>query len=145
MMGYSEDGEAIACPSARAKPGSELLGIRQEDGTIAILPQPLPVDGAFMEIAHRSPTPPEQRFRFTNKCIERGCKQWDGKGCGIAKRVTEFLNKIPSTAELPACNIRPRCRWFVQEGPDACRICPYIITEITEEEARQYWDNLDSR
>jgi hypothetical protein len=29
---------------------------------------------------------------------------------------------------LPACRIRPDCRWFVQEGRAACLRCPQIVT-----------------
>lgn len=124
----------LSCPSSRAKKGSSLLGVRQEDGTIAILPSPLPVDEVFLENADKVGVPAEQRFRFTNKCIEGGCKQWDGKKCGVADRVMEFIHRIPESSELPKCAIRSHCRWYSQEGEKACKLCPYIITEITEEE-----------
>jgi hypothetical protein len=29
---------------------------------------------------------------------------------------------------LPACRIRPTCRWFLQEGKAACQRCPQIVT-----------------
>lgn len=126
--------DSITCPSARAKPGSELLGVRQADGSVAILPQPLPVDEAFVAKANAVGTPPEQRFRFANKCVESGCQQWNGTGCSVANRVSEFLDKVPALTELPSCGIRHRCRWFLQKGKPACQICPYVLTEITEEE-----------
>jgi hypothetical protein len=110
-----------------------LIGVRQEGGTVAMLPQPLPVDEAFVAKARAHEVPPEQRFRFTNKCIEGGCGQWNGTGCGVAERVLQFLDQIP-LASLPACGIRGRCRWYLQRGPDACQVCTYIVTEITEDE-----------
>ena len=133
-----EENKKIMCPSSRAKEGSEILGIRQDDGTIAILPQPLPIDKDVLANLQQSPVPAEQRFRFTNKCIENGCKQWNGKACGVADRVLEFLDEIPQSTTLPSCAIRPQCRWFLQSGSDACKICPYILTEITEEEIKNY-------
>ena len=127
----------MLCPSSRAKPGAKLLGVRQSSGKIAILPQALPVDEHFMEAVQRDPTPPEQRFRFTNKCVEEGCEQWTGKGCGVVERVIRHLDAVAVSEVLPACSIRPKCRWYSQKKGDACRICPFVLTEITEEELRQ--------
>jgi hypothetical protein len=111
-----------------------LIGVRQEDGTLSILPQPLPVDEAFVAKANAHPLPPEQRFRFTNKCIEGACKQWTGTGCGVAARAMAALDRLPANALLPDCGIRHECRWYSEQGRDACRICPFVLTEITEAE-----------
>lgn len=126
------DGNSIQCPSNKCKPGSKLLGVRQEDGTVSILPEPLPIDDNFISTVRNDPTEPEQKFRFTNKCVESGCAQWNGKGCGVIDQVIQYLEHIPQNSSLPRCAIRPSCRWFLQRGADACKICPYIITEITE-------------
>jgi len=126
------ENDSIMCPSHRCKPGSRLLGIRQEDGTVAILPTALPIDQDFIDKVTGADLPaPEQRFRFTNKCVENGCNQWTGKGCGVVEQVVKFLDLVPANEVLPACSIRPRCRWFLQKGKDACKICPYIPTEVT--------------
>lgn len=124
----------IMCPSSKAKNGAELLGVRQDDGTIAILPQTLPVDQDFVAVASSDGVHPEQKFRFTNKCIESGCRQWNGTGCGVADQVVQFMNSLPIAEELDDCPIRPSCRWYLQKGPDACKVCPFIISEITEED-----------
>ena len=124
--------KSIMCPSNKCKPGSKLLGLRQDDGTISILPEALPIDESFIEKVKDHPLAPEQRFRFTNKCVENGCNQWTGKGCGVIDQVVQYLEHIPAKEELPKCSIRPSCRWFLQKGADACKVCPYIITEITE-------------
>jgi hypothetical protein len=143
-------GDHVRCPSHRCKPGSDLIGVRQDDGTVAILPQPLPVDQHFVEVVSRDAAAPEQRFRFSNKCIESGCSQWTGSRCGVIDNVLQLLAGVPaagdiappaatasptpkeSTATLPPCGIRPTCRWFLQAGADACRVCPYVVTHITE-------------
>jgi hypothetical protein len=135
----------ISCPSNRCKPGSDLIGIRQDDGTVAILPQPLPVDQHFVDIARQTPGEPEERFRFSNKCVESGCGQWTGSRCGVIDRVINMLDAIPGVApnqvteetpgadvSLPPCGIRPTCRWFLQSGSNACHVCPYVLTHITE-------------
>jgi hypothetical protein len=30
---------------------------------------------------------------------------------------------------LPACAIRPACRWWQQEGKAACQRCPQVVTQ----------------
>ena len=156
----------VRCPSHRCKPGSDLIGVRQDDGTVAILPQPLPVDQHFVEVVSRDTAAPEQRFRFSNKCIESGCSQWTGSRCGVIDNVLQLLAGVPAAGDigvpaaadiglpaagdiappastapptpkegietLPPCGIRPTCRWFLQAGADACRVCPYVVTHITE-------------
>lgn len=131
-----EASKSIMCPSYRCKPGSGLLGIRQENGRIAILPQILQIDEKFLVKAKENLIPPEQRFRFSNKCIEKGCKQWNGQGCDVVERVAQFLNIIPEEEGIPKCSIRGTCRWHLQKGEDACKICPYVLTEITGEEMK---------
>jgi hypothetical protein len=161
------DRKGMLCPSSRAKPGSELIGVRQDDGTIAILPQPLPVDESFLHIAAGHALAPEQRFRFTNKCVESGCSQWTGSRCGVIDQAltmmeeavakntpqsepafnkqaagmpvaampiaeTPIAESLPAEDDLPACGIRPSCRWWRQSGPAACKACTIVITRTTE-------------
>lgn len=132
-----DDGQSVLCPSARCKEGSQLLGVRQDDGTVAILPTPLPIDAGFIQTVSASKLKPEQRFRFTNKCVKDGCRQWNGEGCSVADRVIQYLDKVDASSSLPKCSIRPQCRWFLQRGGDACKMCVFVITEITEEEVAQ--------
>jgi hypothetical protein len=134
------NGESF-CPSFRCGEGSKLLGVRQ-NGKIAILPNPLELDEAFLDSV-KSGNAPEERFRFVNKCALGGCRQWTGKACGIALRVVHFLGN-QQQGELPACSIRSSCRWFGQEGDKICALCPYIITDITADEILDYF-NPDSR
>ena len=126
--------DSINCPSHRCKTGSKLLAVRQDDGTMAILPEALPIDQNFIDAVKANSVPPEQRFRFTNKCIENGCKQWTDKGCGVVEQVVKYLDRVPLAEVLPPCSIRAHCRWFLQKKADACRMCPYVLTEITEAE-----------
>ena len=121
------------CPAHLCKPGSQLLGVRQPDGKIAILPQTLPINENFIQKTKQHPVAPERRFRFTNICIVGGCRQWNGQGCNVAEKVVNYLGLVPKNEELPACSIRNHCRWFVQKGSEACMICSYVLTEITEE------------
>ena len=130
-----DDRDKIMCPSSKATKGARLLGVRQEDGQVAILPQPLRLNDSFIEIASQI-APAEQHFRFTNKCIESGCAQWTGSRCGVSDQIVSVIDQVVTEHELPSCGIRPVCRWFRQNGADACRVCVYVITETTEAE----WD-----
>jgi len=137
-MDHSSD--KMLCPSARATTGSKLIGIRQADGTVAILPETLPVTQQFVDTASAGGKDPQQHFRFTNKCVEHGCKQWTGSRCGVADRIVEEIETLINFDEnnLPACSIRSQCRWYNQWNYKACNACPYVVTKITEEEINAF-------
>jgi len=129
-----KEANKILCPSSKCKPGSRLLGVRQDDGTVAILPSPLDIDEKFISKVNNDDIRPEQKFRFTNKCIENGCSQWTGKSCGVIEKLVSYLDVLPVKEALPECAIRPQCRWFRQSGVDACKVCTFVITEVTEQD-----------
>jgi len=116
-----------ACPSGRCRVGSHLIGVRTETGLGYVSP-PLPVTEEFIELVTAGRGAAEERFRFTEPCIERGCQQWTGNGCGL---IDELIVALPaaSGADLPLCGIRDRCRWFHQHGASACGVCPYVATD----------------
>lgn len=116
------------CPSAPCAEGSALLGVVQKDGRVALLPQVLPLDAAFVARAHEGRRP-ESRFRFTAPCLTSGCAQWRDGGCSVGARAAALPQAQAPEAPLPACAIRERCRWWLQEGPVACRVCPEVVTD----------------
>lgn len=121
------------CPSSTCKEGALLLGVVQGDNTVALLTgTPLTVDKAFAEKL-KEEGDAEKRFRFANKCVQTGCKQWTGDSCGVISRLHEMNERIEADAQLRLCNIRPTCRWFAQEGGSACTICTYVVTNNLEE------------
>lgn len=128
--------EPAVCPSARAEPGATLLGVIGTDGQVAYLKTVLQIDQAFIDEV-REDGVPEERFRFANSCVEGKCIQWDvgKKRCGVIDSVVPFLGSGEGTSSLQPCSIRLACRWFRQDGPPACRICPGVITEIPERPA----------
>ena len=41
-----------------------------------------------------------------------------------------IVDLLPAVTEaLPACRIRPECRWYRQEGRPACMRCPQVVTQ----------------
>ena len=127
------------CPSSRCKEGSQLLGVRQ-NGIIAMLPYPLEIDENFIQKANEV-APAEQQFRFVNKCVEGGCKQWTGSRCGVVDKMLTFMDKATLSHGLFPCSIRKQCRWYLQTGAEACKICPSVITEISQEEIDDFFLN----
>jgi hypothetical protein len=121
--------EERICPSAPAEVGSDLIGVIGPTGRVGYLSPALPVSLEFLESA-RGEQSPEARFRFATTCREQGCIQWTGDRCGVIDVIvgSEQARGI-AAAGLPACAVRSRCRWFSQRGSEACRVCPYVITD----------------
>jgi hypothetical protein len=57
----------------------------------------------------------------------------DGARCQLAVRIATMMPEVVDS--LPACTIRPECRWFRREGRAACLRCPQIITGNYEADA----------
>jgi len=120
------------CPSAPAKSGALLLGLVNEAGEVSMLHQKMPVDDEFLDIA-REGRPLNERFRFASPCATKGCANWSGHHCMVLDIARQFTDLQPVASEtLPACAIRPECRWFAQDGAAACGICPKIRTSFGE-------------
>ncbi len=88
---------------------------------LAYLDEALP---ATLELA--APLDVSQVFRLSARCEEKKCTHFDGRDCQLAVRIARMMPEVVD--HLPACNIRPDCRWFRQEGRAACVRCPQIVT-----------------
>ena len=125
----TETSENKLCPSSTAHEGAVLLGVVQGDHTVALLNAGLLADASFIAKVEEEGHP-EKRFRFADKCVKSGCKQWTGTKCGVIKELAEYNPHLDGMDHsIPECIIRHRCRWFSQEGNKACMICPYVITD----------------
>lgn len=116
------------CPSSTCEDGAILIGIVREDGRVGFVGGRLKVDSNFVNAA-RDGASPEARFRFGGACIKGACKQWSGSRCGVIDAVLDAASPVQASEEVPQCSIRPECRWFLQAGYDACRVCPEVITD----------------
>jgi hypothetical protein len=126
--------EKKLCPSYNCREGSVLLGIVMRDGRVAFSSDRIIVNEEFVQIARAGRTP-EKRFRFGGQCVQSGCKQWTGERCGVIDNVIETAGGNSETASLPECSVRSECRWFYQNGAEACAVCPDVITDLREEAA----------
>lgn len=118
----------MSCPSAECRPGSVLLGIVLPNGRVAFSRDKVVIDAAFVEAAHEG-RPPEQRFRFAGSCVESGCRQWAGHGCGLIDRLVSEGADEPPPPSLPNCSVRDSCRWYDQHRHRACAVCPEVVTD----------------
>ena len=121
---------SILCPSVtEIGPDAEVFGVltASEAGEFRVgyLTEALPATPELL--AAVTPAKPTEVFRAASPCMERRCKHFDGTNCQLAARVASMFDAVVST--LPRCAIRPRCRWFRQEGRAACRRCPQVATE----------------
>lgn len=124
--------EHKSCPSSTCSEGSVLLGRVKSNGTIGFVQQSMQLDAASVE-AFKQMGNPEQHFRFSSPCAQNGCNQWSNGNCGVIKKVLNALgNDLPPDA--PKCIIRKSCRWFYQEGVQACYACSFVITDFTTTE-----------
>lgn len=115
------------CPSYVGKVGAQLFGVVNKDGRVQFI-TPLTVTEEFIQQNDNL----EQRFRFTGKCVEKGCAQWDNEEskCSLSKKV-QNLETIKNK-ELSFCPIRSQCRWFSQDGNDACFSCNEVTRNMEE-------------
>jgi hypothetical protein len=121
-----------SCPSSTCEDGATLLGVVNANGTIGYISTPVTIDEDFIREA-RQQGDPESQFRFSNRCVTTGCKQWSHGKCGVIDKIVHNNEGIELPEQLPDCSIRSSCRWYHQEGAKSCSFCPYIITNMLEQ------------
>lgn len=119
------------CPSYIGKAGAQLFGVVNKDGKVQFI-TPLTVTEEFLEL-NKGKSSLEQRFRFTGKCVEKGCAQWNNEEsrCSLSRKVQD-LDLKNRTRELTYCPIRSQCRWFHQDGNVACFSCNEVTRNMEE-------------
>lgn len=118
----------LQCPSAQPDmSGALAFGVIDHSGetpTTAFLEATVPVTPELLEMA--APLLPAQVFRFAAPCQKGRCSHWDD-ACTLGDRIVKLLPVASMT--LPPCQIRTACRWYAEQGRDACRRCPQVITQ----------------
>ncbi|HYW08781.1 MAG TPA: hypothetical protein VE913_17600 [Longimicrobium sp.] len=117
------------CPSAQPDiAGSFAIGVvggTVADRRIGYLPERVPITDELLALA--GPVKATEVFRFAAPCAGGGCLHFDGHDCQLATKLVQLTP--PVTKALPACSLRPDCRWWQQEGKSACMVCPTVQTE----------------
>src|SRR5262252_1330711 len=87
--------------------------------------------GASAALESRSlPVHPTEVLRLAAPCAGSACQHFDGANCQLATRTVQLLPIL--VTGLPACVIRATCRWWLQEGREACLRCPQVVTRMYE-------------
>jgi hypothetical protein len=120
----------LLCPSAQPQlHGSVIFGSVENKSSaqdVSFLRSSFPVSEGTMLALADGMLRANQMFRFAAPCEQAGCTNWSGAHCRVAERLIQILPV--SSLELPACVIRPDCRWFAQEGSSACMRCSQVVT-----------------
>jgi len=120
----------VLCPSAQPEwEGSQVIGVitgTADKPEMAYLNAPQPVTEQLLELA--KPVNPAEVFRFSAPCACTGCGHYTAEDskCHLAEKVVRWVPKVVD--QLPVCAIRTDCRWWQQEGRDACMRCPQVVT-----------------
>ncbi|MDT4329038.1 nitrogen fixation protein [Methylomonas sp. MED-D] len=120
----------VLCPSAQPDwEGSQVIGVMTgsaEQPELAYLKEALPVTDEILEMA--GPVTPGEVFRFSAPCACSGCGHYrsEQSKCGLVEKVVRWTPTV--VEQLPTCSIRSSCRWWLQEGRDACLHCPQVVT-----------------
>jgi len=121
----------IDCPSAQADAdGARVFGVltgTAEEHRVGYLTETVPLSDKLIALA--GPAKPTQLFRIAAPCAgaSGGCKHFKSNACSLAERIVAGTPVVVNA--LPACQIRSTCRWFRQEGKEACFRCPQVMTD----------------
>ncbi len=120
---------SLLCPSAQPEMTDSVVfgvvGGSVERPCLAYLVEPQPVTNDLLALSE--PVKPTEVFRFAAPCAGHACQHFDGSDCRLVSRVIQLLPVV--VERLSPCRLRPRCRWWQQEGKEACLRCPQIVTE----------------
>lgn len=126
----------LHCPSAPSDaPDAQVLGVvvRGAEGPrVAYVAAAVPVTADIL--ASTAPAAPGEVLRIAARCQAERCAHFDGAACRLAARVVATLAAVAPAP--PPCAIRRTCRWFHQEGRDACARCPQVVTLDDRADAR---------
>jgi hypothetical protein len=121
---------ASTCPSAPPEIGSSLLGIVQDNGSVAYLSPNIKLTQALLDDFSKQGIATGKRLRFSGSCMKEDCVQWEAEHCGLADVAVAMKANLPeANTALPKCGIRDTCRWFFQDKKDACLVCKYVIRD----------------
>ncbi|HET8705144.1 MAG TPA: hypothetical protein VFM46_02485 [Pseudomonadales bacterium] len=118
------------CPSAQPDwEGAKVFGVvggTADAPETAYLAAPVPVTSQLIALAQ--PVEPAEVFRFAAPCACSGCGHYSAEqsSCKLAEKTVRWVE--PVTQRLPVCGIRAECRWWQQEGREACMRCPQVVT-----------------
>jgi hypothetical protein len=115
------------CPSARCTEGALLIGIRDTNGKVVFLGNPLTIEKSLADDL-RHGRPPEIRFRFAQYCVQNRCQNREHNGCQVAARVISE-DAVRLNAECGGIANGSR-----KMGSQACQVCSSIIRGVAPDD-----------
>jgi hypothetical protein len=119
----------LSCPSAHPDTeGAVIFGVAGgtvEEPRVGYLERPVTPTPDLLALT--APANPAAVFRFGGRCAESACQHFAASHCTLGDRLVQLLPVV--SERLPACALRPTCRWWHEQGVAACRRCPQVVTE----------------
>ncbi len=118
------------CPSAQSDwPEAKVFGVvsgSADTPETAYLTNPEPVSDELLSLAN--PVEPAEVFRIAAPCACNQCEHFSDEEdkCRLVEKTVRWVPLVSES--LPVCSIRAECRWWRQEGREACFRCPQVVT-----------------
>ncbi len=118
------------CPSAQPDwDGAKVFGVvggTPDAPETAYLAAPTPVTPELLQMA--APVAADEVFRIAAPCACSDCGHYSSaeSKCRLAQKIVRWVPLVSES--LPVCSIRAECRWWQQEGREACMRCPQVVT-----------------
>ncbi|WP_293679289.1 hypothetical protein [uncultured Phenylobacterium sp.] len=130
----SADEDRLSCPSAQPDmQDARIFGViagTPDEPRVAYLKKKAQVTPEMLE--QLDGLDPTRVFRYAARCENGRCAQYEGGRCSLAQRIVTQLS--PVVSDLPSCQIRDTCRWFVEEAGAACLRCPQVVTRVPSDQ-----------
>lgn len=111
--------DPLICPSQSEAEGTICLGLSRDDGSLVRVADPRRVE--------ELPVVDVGRARLAGDCRESDCAYWAGS-CQLAGVV---IDASDGDGVLVRCDLRRRCRWFLEQGFMACGTCSQVSFLMT--------------
>lgn len=118
----------LSCPSAQPEwDGAKVFGVVQgsvDAPRVSYLARSIPISPELIELTR--PATPGEVLRIAAPCATHRCQHFEQGHCQLVARTVEHLPTV--TQHLPPCSIRTSCRWWHEQGSEACFRCPQVVT-----------------
>ena len=118
------------CPSAQPNwPEAKVFGVVNGDSdapATAYLKSAEPVSEDLLALTEG--VEPTEVLRIAAPCACSQCDHYSEaeSRCRLVEKTVRWVPLVTET--LPVCSIRSECRWWQQEGKEACFRCPQVVT-----------------
>lgn len=120
--------DELVCPSVPPEAaGAVVFGVIGGPANrpmVRYLQRGLPMTDEIIQMVAPAQVP--EVLRLAGRCAAEACAHFDGARCSLAQRVVSELPEVVDS--LPPCSQRSHCRWWTEQGKDACFRCPQVVS-----------------